>query len=235
VCLHDVGMNGNVFAGVLDALAEHHSPLAFDLPAHGRSGRLDSLETIAAMAAHTGSLADRLGLDAPVLLGDGMGAAVALEAAAGWTTPPAALVLLGGVTADPGPLEDEIDLLRRITGGKARREFDRTGYAPDTDRAVYQRAFGEWLKTDPRATLGDVQALAAWSITDWLPNLTTPTLVVVGEHEEPDRRATAEAVADQLPAGRLVTLPGAGRRGVLEQPAALADLVHSFLGELTAA
>ena len=90
LCLHDVAGNGNVFAGVLDALADEQRPIAFDLPAHGRSGGLDSLGALDAMAAHTKALADRLELTAPVLLGDGMGAAVALEAAATWPDWPSA-------------------------------------------------------------------------------------------------------------------------------------------------
>ena len=54
--MHDVAGNGNVFAGVLDALADAHRPIAFDLPAHGRSGGLDSLGAIDAMAAHAKAL-----------------------------------------------------------------------------------------------------------------------------------------------------------------------------------
>ena len=56
--MHDVAGNGPVFAGVLDALAGGHRPIAFDLPAHGRSAGLDSLGAVDAMAAHTKELAD---------------------------------------------------------------------------------------------------------------------------------------------------------------------------------
>lgn len=223
LCIHDAAMNGATFAGVLDALATAgHRPVAFDLPAHGRSGGLDSLGSVAAMAAQAHDLAERLGLRAPVLLGDGLGAAVALEAAAAWPDWPGAVVACGR-TAPPAP--DEVDQLRAVTAGRARRQFDGTGYAPDTPRDVYQRAFAEWVKTDPRATVGDLTARAAWDAAARLGAVTAPVTVVVGEHEDDDARAAAAALAGAVRTGAVVTLAGAGRRGVLEQPAGLAALV----------
>jgi len=225
LCIHDVAGNGHVFAGVLDALADTHRPIAFDLPAHGRSGGLDSLGSIAAMAAHTRELADRLDVTAPVLLGDGMGAAIALEAAATWPDWPSLVVVVGAAIVMRPPDPATIDQVRAVTAGRARRQFDTTGYAPDTPREVYERAFAEWMKTDPRATVGDLEALAAWDATARLGAIAAPVVVVVGEHEGPDGAAAAEQLAAGVADGRVVTLAGAGRRGVLEQPAALARLV----------
>jgi pimeloyl-ACP methyl ester carboxylesterase len=199
--------------------------VAFDLPGHGRSGGLDSLGEIAAMARHMRALAERLGLTSPVLLGDGMGAAVVLEAAATWPEWPAAVVVCGGASATPAPEPSAIEQLRQVTAGRARRQFDTTGYAPDTAREVYGRAFAEWMKTDPRATVGDLEALAAWAGTERVGAVTAPVVVVVGEHEPAAARSAAEALAGAVPNGRVVELGGAGRRGVLEQPQALAAIV----------
>jgi 3-oxoadipate enol-lactonase len=230
LCVHDAAGNGHVFTGLLDALAERHRPIAFDLPAHGRSGGLDSLGTIDAMAAHTKALADLLELTAPVLVGDGMGAAVALEAAATWPDWPAAVVLCGGASLTPAPDPAAIEQVRLVTAGRARRQFDTTGYAPDTPREVYERAFGEWMKTDPRATIGDLEALAAWDGTSRVAATTAPVVVVVGEHEPPEARAGAEQLAAAVANGRVVTLAGAGRRGVLERPEQLSQIVADAVG-----
>jgi pimeloyl-ACP methyl ester carboxylesterase len=225
LCVHDVTGTGNTFAGVLDALAQRHRPLAFDLPAHGRSGGLDSLVAISAMAAHTKAVADRLDAAAPVLVGDGMGAAIVLELAAAWPTWPAAVVVCGGASLSPAPAPADIEQVRLVTAGRARRQFDTTGYAPDTAREVYQRAFGEWMKTDPRATVGDLEALAVWDGAARLGSIVAPVTVVVGEHESAEARTSAEAVAAAARNARVVTLPGAGRRGVVEQPDALAAII----------
>ena len=232
LCLHEAGGNGNQFSGVLDALSSHHSPIAYDQPGHGRSGSLDSLGDVAAMARHARALGDALGLRSPVLIGEAMGAAVAIELAIGDPAWPAALVLCGGAAArfgqDPGPLAQ----MRRIAGGKARREFDQTGYAPDTPREVFGKAFAEWVRTDPRATAGDLEAQLAWDATGRLAAVTCPVIVVIGEHESAEARAAATALAATLPNGRTVDLAGAARHGVLEQPAALAAIIDQLEAQL---
>lgn len=224
LCLHDAGGNGNTFAALMDQLADAQSPIAYDQPGHGRSGGLDALDSVPAMAEQLHGLATSWSLDSPVLLGVGLGAAVALQAAAahpGWAQ---ALVLMGA--SAHYDLDAEIAQLAAITSGKARREFDRTGYAPDTDRKVYQRAFGEWVKTDPRATLGARRAQATWSLGD-APDV--PTLIVVGEHEDGASVAAANELAGRLPKAAVETLAGAGRHGVVEQPEALAAKITAFL------
>jgi len=223
LCLHDAAGNGHVFTGLLDALSGESGPIAFDLPGHGRSGGLDSLGRIEAMAAHAHGLADRLGVTSAVLVGDGMGAAVAVELAATWPALPTAVVLCGWSAVAPD--QAALDQLRQVTSGRARRQFDTTGYAPDTPREVYQRAFGEWMKTDPRATVGDLEALAAWNEAERIGSITAPVTIVVGEHEGAEARAAAEQLAAALSDARVVELAGAGRRGVVEQPVALAEIV----------
>jgi 3-oxoadipate enol-lactonase len=233
VCLHDAGDNGNSFAGLLDALAASHSPLAYDRPGHGRSGSLDSIGSVDAMVTQVRTLSAAFGLEHPVLVGDGLGAAVALEAAAADPAWPRALVLLGGAGADFDGLDAIVDELRRITSGKARRAFDNTGYAPDTPKEVFQKAFGEWVRTDPRATLGDRLAQQAWDRRGRLGAVGCPVTIVVGEHEGDDARRRAEALAAELPRATVVTLPGAGRHGVIEQPAALAGIVDAAASTAT--
>lgn len=220
-------MGGGSFAGLLDALADSNSPMAFDRPGHGRSGGLDSLGSVPAMADHAADLLEAYDLDRVILVGEGLGAAVAMELAANRPKRVAGLVLVGGAAAS-WSLDDEIQALSAITSGRARREFDRTGYAPDADRSIYQKAFGVWVKTDPRATLGDRRAQADWSLGERATSIDAPVLVVIGEHEEGESRAAAQSLADALTTASTATLAGAGRRGVLEQPNGLADLIASF-------
>lgn len=233
VCLHDAGGNGADFAALLDALADRHSPLAYDQPGHGRSAELDSLGSIPAMAQHLAGLLAGWGLTDPVLVGEGMGTAVALEAVQSGVVGPRALVLVGGADADATVADEVVDQLQRVTQGKDRRAFDPSGYGPDTPREVVQRAFAEWVRTDPRATLGDRRAQQAWSGADRLAAVTCPVLVVVGEHEDAATRDPATALAAALPQGKLVELAGAGRHGVIERPAALAGIIDQFLTEVS--
>lgn len=228
MCCHDAGTDGNQFADLMDDLANHHSPIAFDQPGHGRSANLDSLGSIDAMVTHLKAMADCLAVTDPVLVGEGLGAAVALQAAASHPDWVKAVIVTGDAAASYD-LADEIARLTAITSGKSRRKFDRSGYAPDTDKSVYRTAFANWVRTDPRATLGDRQAQAAWSLGS-PPSL--PALVVVGAATESTYAEEAEALAGQLPNADLVVLDGAGRRAVLEQPEELGRLIDAFLTNL---
>lgn len=234
LCVHASGGNGAVFRPLLRALSAAHSPLAFDLPGHGRSGGLDSLGSIEQMAAFTGALADKLGLRPYVMLGEGMGAAVAVEVALARPETVRALVLCSGDT-NLGLDDERLEGLRRVTEGKARREFDRSGFSPGAERAVYERAFREWLKTDPRATYGDERACRQWQAGERLAALSVPALVVAGADDE-GSRAGSDRLAAAIPGAptrtKRLDLAGAGRRISLEQPGGLADAVQEFLGEL---
>ena len=229
-CLHDAGGNGNCFSALMDALAGSHSPVSFDQPGHGRSGGLDSLGSIDAMAEHAEAVLSGWGVDEVVLVGEGMGASVALEIARRGNVVAAGVVAVGTVGLAPD-LDEEIEQLAAITAGKARRQFDQTGYAPDTGREVYGAAFQEWVKTDPRATVNDRRGQAAWDGGSAATGLQCPVLVVVGEHTEDEHRAAADQMAAAT-GGATTDLPGAGRRGVIEQPEALAAIVSEFAAGL---
>ena len=101
------------------------------------------------MAEHAEAVLSAWEMDGVVLVGEGMGAAVALEVAARGNIAVKAVTAVGGAAAT-FDLDEEIEQLAAITAGRARRQFDTSGYAPDTDRDVYTVAFQEWVKTDPR-------------------------------------------------------------------------------------
>lgn len=227
LCLHDAGGNGKCFDDLMDALATDHSPLSFDLPGHGRSGGLDALPSIEAMTDHVAGLLDAFGIEHVAVVGEGMGAAIGLELACARPGMVEAMVLVGDVGVEYD-VTTEIGSLSKITAGRARREFDRSGYAPDTDRSVYQKAFAEWVKTDPRATLGDRKAQAEWRLGDRADGLTVPVLVIVGEYQEATSVTAAETLAAALSSATVESLAGAGRRAVIEQPATLADRAGAF-------
>ena len=231
LCLHGAGGNGAVFADLQAALAERHSPLAFDQPGHGRSGGLDSLGSIERMSAFARSLTATLGVDSPVLLGHSMGGAVALHWALERAGEPRALILASSGARFELPDED-VERLRRVTQGKARREFRREAYSSSTSGEIVRRGFMEDLKTDPRVVLGDWLALRDWDVRERLGEIRTPTLVVVGEDEFPPLRTESERLAADIPGARQVVIAKAGHMVPLEQPEALAEAVESFLGEL---
>ena len=229
--LHDAGSNGNSFRDLMDRLAVDHSPVSFDQPGHGRSGELDSLTSVETMAIHAENLVENWDLNNLIVVGEGMGAAVAIELASRAILNIVGVVCIGAV-GQSVDLNQEISELALIASGKARRQFDSTGYAPDTDESVFRKAFAEWVKTDPRAALGARRAQEKWNTDADVSHIKTPTLVVVGEHTEDQYRESSERLADGLPLGTKRGLDGAARRGAIENPAGLSLVIDAFSNEL---
>ena len=215
--IHDAGVNGNSFGDVMDLLVEENSPFSVDLPGHGRSGSLDSLPTVEEMAAHIESLILPWGLKSLVIVGEGLGAAVGVELAGNQALPVASLICVGEV----GPsvsLEAEIEELTKITTGKARRQFDTTGFAPEPDEKIMRKAFSHWVTTDPRATLGARKAQAGWNERVNLGKVSCRTVVVIGGHTPEDRKACSLSFASQIGSSEIVTIESADRRSPQEVP-----------------
>ena len=116
--------------------------------------------------------------------------------------------------------------------GKDRRPFFRDAYSPQASPEVLRRGFLEDLKTDPRALLGDLLACRAFDADADLARIAAPTLVVVGEDEDPAMRAGSERLAAGIRGATLRRIAAAGHMLPLEQPAALAGAVREFLGTL---
>lgn len=231
LCLHGAGGNGAQFAGLLEALAHDHSPIAFDFPGHGRSGGLDSLASVPLLAAFTGALIEKLALPAPLLVGHELGGAVALELA---LDNPERItgVLLVGSGAHREDLDAAIAQLERVSAGKERRPFQRERYAKSAASELLRRGFAEELKTDPRAKLGALRALRDFDARSRLNGLRVPAWAVAGSDESPEVKAEVERFAAAVSGCRSVVIADAAAMLPFEQPAALAQLARDFAGAL---
>jgi pimeloyl-ACP methyl ester carboxylesterase len=67
-------------------------------------------------------------------------------------------------------------------------------------------------------------------VQERLGEIECPTLVLVGELDVPDMRAVAAHVAESIPGGELVTVPGAAHLPSLEQPEFVNARLLEFLG-----
>jgi len=225
VCLHDAGLQSSVFEGLLTEASPEGGAVAFDLPGHGRSGSLDALPSIEAMSEMARWVGERCAIERPVLVGHGMGALVALE----WArhADVAGLVLVGAGLA-LGIADETIEGMRQVTLGRAPRPFDPKRVCKVGGREMMQKAYMEGIKTDPRATLVDLEASRAWAdaFDAAASGLATPTLVAHGASEDAECVARADALASALAHGTSTTIDGAAHFLPLEQPEALASEIR---------
>jgi pimeloyl-ACP methyl ester carboxylesterase len=73
-------------------------------------------------------------------------------------------------------------------------------------------------------------ALEGWTSEDRLGGIRCPALVICGEDDGMVPPENSRALAAGIPGARLELIPQCGHLPMLEQPAAVRDLVFDFLG-----
>ena len=119
-------------------------------------------------------------------------------------------------------------------------------YQPDYYRRIAARVYGGTARRDPDALLhgslarfrhrptmrgyaAQLYSIAGWTSVPWLSRLRQPTLILAGDDDPIVPLVNARILARLIPDSTLRVVPGGGHLFVLEQPAAVADHVSTFL------
>ncbi len=232
ICLHHAGGNARNFDAFCRTIADRHSPIAFDLPGHDRSGSSDSLESVEAIAEFVMAAVELLAPGRPVVVvGHGMGGAVALQFALAHPERVRALVLCGSGGAFP--CDDAlVERTRLVSEGKARREFDPGAFAEQASPEVLKHGFMDTMKTDPRIVFRNLSAWRQWKGAERFAELAVETLVCVGDEERDAVEETIDAFVATHGRARKHEIPSAGHMIPHEAPDAFAAAVAAFLENL---
>ena len=189
------------------------------------------------------------GVERAALVGVSLGGRVALEVALARPELVSALVLVA-----PGLPGHEWSQEMRDAWGEEEAAFE----AGDLDAAV-EASLRTWVDgprrrpedVDPqvRARVGEMQRrayelvvaveedeeeLLVDDLAQKLGEIQVPTLVLVGEEDQPDMQAIAERLSREIPGARRATIPGTAHVPSLERPREFDELVLPFLRENTA-
>jgi 3-oxoadipate enol-lactonase len=212
-----------------------HRVIAVDLRGYGLSDKVREPYALADLKNDVLGICDDEAIDKAVFMGVSVGSGIAMLTALDHPERTQAIVLVGGSADGPRNVE-------RITGPMATEPLG--PYLMSLMRGYVAPGFadtplGAWLlarfiekidRLDPVAVANVFRARASLDMTDRLPGLTVPTLVVNGEHDNslPRGRRSAELI----PGARHAMLPDTGHACVLEDPAAFDAAVLGFLKPL---
>jgi 3-oxoadipate enol-lactonase len=239
VLSHALGCDSSLWDGLANALAAQHRVICYDHRGHGDSAAPPGPYTIAALAEDAEHLLAEL-QPGPVVwiglsLGGMVGQALALQH-------PARLKALVIANSTSGVGEEG----RKVW--QQRIEAIEHGGLEAVADAAMQRWFSESFRRERASTvarwrrrvvstpvagyLGASHAVMHLDLTDRLPQIGVPTLVIAGSVDQGTPPAMSEIIANAVPGARLVMIDGAAHLSVLEQPAAFESAVREFVGGL---
>jgi pimeloyl-ACP methyl ester carboxylesterase len=243
VCVHGYTSSAQAFNAPARHLRERFHVIAPDVRGHGESawspdGAYQYRDQVADLAA----IADQLGLERFSLIGTSMGGIIAMTYAEAHPERLAHLIINDiGPDAETGSqritqmvgsrpdefatLENAMDYRRQVSPIVAGRSFEDQ---EELARGVLRRRDDDrWVwKMDPRyiqqrVAQGPPVRPPLWPVLQALP---CPTLVVWGEDSDVLSGSQARRMAETLPKGQLVSVPGVGHAPTLVEPVVLAAL-----------
>jgi pimeloyl-ACP methyl ester carboxylesterase len=232
--VHGTGCSGVVWDGHLAAIADAHTAVAIDLPAHGRSEG-PSFRGAADHAHVVAELASALGWERFVVAGHSMGGAVALSCALYHAERLAGLVLV-----DTGArLRVHPDILRgaRAAAAAGRRPVTprEWAFARATPQALVDAVAAMTADIDPRVTYADWICDDSFDCLSRVGDIQLPTLAVCGQEDRLTPPAYHRFFASRIPRCELAVVRGAGHWVFQEQPEVFTRVVRDFLARLPAA
>lgn len=226
---HGYSATSAMWRGQIEALKATHNLILWDMRGHGRSDSPDDpagyseRHTVDDMAA----ILDACGAPRAIIGGLSLGGYMTLAFHVAFPQRCTALMLFD---TGPGYKSDDGRAGWNRTAESRARAFETEGLAAlgeGQEVRISQHRSAQGLAHAARGMLAQVDDRIIRS----LPDITLPTLVLVGEDDQPFRIPT-DYMAGKIPGARKVVLAGAGHAANIDQPQAFNAAVREFLATL---
>jgi pimeloyl-ACP methyl ester carboxylesterase len=206
---------------------------SLDLPGHGKSSGC-GLQSISSNAQVLLEWVDALELNRAVFVGHSMGGAIALQFALENPTRVLGLGLFS--TAARLPVNPDLMELTSTstTYPTAVEKLISWSFSPETPERLQELAHKRMLETRATVLHGDFLACSEFDLVPRLGEISPPALVLCGAGDKMTPLRQSQFLTAELPQARLEVIEAAGHMVMLERPHAVAQVLMSFLGEITA-
>lgn len=229
---HGYSATSKMWQGQMDALAGDYRLIAWDMRGHGQTDSPDdaSAYSEAATVDDMAAVLDAAGVEKAVISGLSLGGYMSLAFNVKYPERVLALMLFDTGPGYKNPVGREG--WNETAMGRAtvfeEKGLDALGRGAEVRIAQHRSAQG--LAHAARGMLAQFDS----RIIESLPEIKVPTMVLVGENDQPFIGAS-QYMAAKIPGARLVTIPGAGHAANIDQPPAFNDAVRAFLAETVGA
>ncbi|MEJ5221047.1 MAG: alpha/beta fold hydrolase [Tepidiforma sp.] len=226
---HGYSATSRMWQGQVEALAPRYRVITWDMRGHGQSDSPDDpasyseAHTVADMAA----ILDALGIERAVIGGLSLGGYMSLAFHLAHPGRTRALMLFDTGPGYRNPAGREA--WNRTAEARA-VAFETRGLealGPGAEVRIAQHRSAKGLALAARGMLAQFDA----RVIESLEGIRVPTLVLVGERDEPFLGAT-DYMAAKIPGAQKVVVPGAGHAANIDNPAAFNAAVEAFLAAL---
>jgi len=226
---HGYAATSQMWRGQVEALAKDHTLILWDMRGHGQSDSPDddAAYSESSTTADMAALLDLHGFDSAVIGGLSLGGYMSLAFHADY---PARVKALLVIDTGPGYKRAEPRAAWNRRANARAEAIEKHGLAalaggsPERSRSVHKDPQG--LVRAARNMLTQYNA----RVIESLPSIAVPTIVVVGEQDEPFLAAT-DYMATKIPGARKVMVPNAGHAVNIDQPAVFNAAIVDFLND----
>jgi pimeloyl-ACP methyl ester carboxylesterase len=248
--IHGLGASWQSWLENMPEFARDHRVVAMDLPGFGYSEMPDGEISIEYYARWTCRLLDELGIESAAVVGNSMGGFVGAELAIRAPERVQRLVVVSAaIFWQERRRAQPLLRLARLSDAMVARALTRA-----TDDIATRRRLRVWalasagfryphlispelaheMVRSARRTDGflpALEALADYPLEEELPKISSPTLIVWGEHDQLVPARDAERLEELIPGARREVFERTGHVAMLERPERFNRLLRDFLAE----
>lgn len=235
ILLHGAAEDSRIWQPQLAGLADDFTVVAWDEPGAGQSSDLPGEVELAEIADRLALLIENLELGPAHVAGMSWGGTVALELYRRHPRRVATLILIDTYAGWKGSLPaDEVrarvrDVRQMLASPPENFDPMLAGLFADEPPTKFVPLLDAIAADSRPATFArQLRIMAETDLSDLLPQISIPTLLIWGQFDERSPLSVARQFEESIPDATLVMIEGAGHMSSLERPEAVNDAVRDF-------
>ncbi|GAA5148369.1 hypothetical protein GCM10025768_09910 [Microbacterium pseudoresistens] len=233
-----LGTSTILWEEVVPLLAQRYRVSAWDLPGHGVSPKASAPFTVTELADAVADVAGSEGDSSILYAGVSLGGAVGLELLLAHPrfVSAAAIVASGAFLGGPAPWHERAAKVRAQGTPSLLSQSAGRWFAPDSLQkrpVIGGRLLHSLSDADDESYALCCEALADYDVRERLAEISAPTLVLWGEHDQVAPESKAEEITAAIQGSRSQRIAEAAHLPPAERPHAVAEALRRFFDSIT--